>query len=102
MLNFFLILAQSGDANSMESLIVNLVGSAPAAAAVIIVVLVFLRFLRTGEKERQETLKHINDDNRDFQNRTITSIDKNTEMLGKTSALLERVSQKLSDFPKQH
>ena len=76
----------------MESVIVSLIGQSPGAAGVIIVVIAFLRHQRAIDTERRamEMQKHEH---------FVKAMDRCTEMMGKNVALLERVGQKLSDFP---
>ena len=79
----------------VDRIIETLVVQSPGAVGVIIVVVLFLRYLQGSEKDRSKTLHEIGAECHEVQKRSIESLDRNTEMLGRTSQVLKNVEDEL-------
>lgn len=67
-------------------MITQLIGASPAAGAVIIVVIIFIRYVKTKDL-----------DFREMHDRNMRTIDRNSEVLGKTCAHMDELIRQLRD-----
>lgn len=79
----------------MTEIISSFSAQTPGIAALLTIVLVFLRFIRSSERSRLQTLKNIGDGCHAVQEKAIKSIDRNTEMMGRCSVIMERMERRL-------